>query len=137
MSIEQKNIEFVKDLYTAFGRGDLPYILERFAPDLESFGVTANGRAKAPWHFGGRRRDDVARYFDVLLATMEPLRVEPAHYAAGGDYVYVTLDQEWKVRKTGKTLPMKNGVHRFKIKDGKIVEWFAAEDTQLTMETIG
>src|SRR5215471_3319325 len=110
MSVEQKNIEFVKDLYAAFDRGDLAHILERFAPELESFGVTANGRTKAPWHFAGRRREDVARYFDALMGTMEPIRVEPEHYAAGGDYVYVTLQQEWKVRKNGNILPMKNGV---------------------------
>jgi ketosteroid isomerase-like protein len=136
MSVEQRNIEFVKDLYAAFGRGDLAHILERFAPELESFGVTANGRAKAPWHFDGKRREDVAKYFDVLIGTMAPIRVEPKHYAAGGDYVYVTLDQEWKVRNNGKILPMKNGVHRFKVKDGKVVAWFAAEDTQLTMEAL-
>jgi ketosteroid isomerase-like protein len=115
MSVEQKNIEFVKDLYAAFERGDLANILERFAPELESFGVTANGHTKAPWHLAGRRREDVAKYFDVLIGTMEPIRVEPKHYAAGDDYVYVTLQQEWKVRKTGKILPMKNGIHRFKI----------------------
>ena len=136
MSIEQKNIELVKDLYAAFGRGDLAHILERFAPELESFGVTANGRVKAPWHFAGKRREDVAKYFDVLLGTMDPIQVEPEHYAAGGDYVYVTLRQEWKVRKNGKILPMKNGIHRFKIKDGKVVEWFAAEDTQLSNEAV-
>jgi hypothetical protein len=32
---------------------------------------------------------------------------------------------------------MKNGVHRFKIKDGKVVAWFAAEDTQLSNEALG
>jgi ketosteroid isomerase-like protein len=136
MSVEQKNIEFVKDLYAAFKRGDLGHILARFAPELESFGVTANGRAKAPWHFEGKRREDVAKYFDALIGTMEPLRVEPVHYAAGGDYVYATLQQEWRVRKNGKILPMKNGVHRFKIRDGKVVEWFAAEDTQLSVEVL-
>ena len=67
---------------------------------------------------------------------MDPIQVEPEHYAAGGDYVYVTLRQEWKVRKNGKILPMKNGIHRFKIKDGKVVEWFAAEDTQLSNEAV-
>jgi ketosteroid isomerase-like protein len=137
MSVEQKNLEIVKDLYTAFGRGDLAHILERFAPELESFGVTANGSAKAPWHFAGKRREDVAKYFDLLLGTMDPIRVEPEHFAAGGDYVYVTLQQEWKVKKSGKILPMKNGVHRFKIRDGRVVAWFAAEDTQLTMEALG
>lgn len=137
MTTEQKNIELVTDLYAAFGRGDLPYILERFAPEMESFGVTANGKAKAPWHFPGSRRADVARYFEALIGTMEPLRVEPQHYAAAGDHVYVTLYQEWKVRKTGKLLPMKDGVHRFKIKDGAVVAWFAAEDTQLSVEVAG
>jgi len=137
MTTEQKNIEFVKDLYAAFGRGDLPYILERFAPELESFGVTANGKARAPWHFPGTSRDDVARYFQALLGAMEPLRVEPQHYAAAGDHVYVTLYQEWKVRKNGRALPMKNGVHRFKILAGKVVDWFAAEDTQLSLEALG
>ena len=136
MSTEQKNIDFVNDLYAAFGRGDLPYILERFAPELESFGVTANGKTKAPWHFPGKRREDVARYFEVLMGTAEPMRFEPQHIAAGGDYVYATIYQEWKVRKTGKALPMKNGVHRFKIKDGLVVEWFAAEDTQLSVEAM-
>lgn len=137
MTQEQKNIALVKDLYAAFGRGDLPYILERFAPELESFGVNAGGSAKAPWHFPGRRREDVARYFEALFGAMEPLRVEPQHLAAADDYVYVTLYQEWKVRKNGRALPMKNGVHRFKVVGGRVVEWFAAEDTQLSVETVG
>ncbi|HVZ75548.1 MAG TPA: nuclear transport factor 2 family protein [Polyangia bacterium] len=134
MTTEQTNLAFVKDLYAAFSRGDLPYILERFAPELESFGVTANGRAKAPWHFAGTTRADVARYFEALMGAMEPLRFEPQHYAAAGDHVYATIFQEWKVRKSGKALPMVNGVHRFKVKAGRVVEWFAAEDTQLSVE---
>lgn len=136
MGNEQKNIEFVKDLYGAFGRGDLPYILERFAPELESFGVNANGRAKAPWHLPGNRREDVGKYFEALLGALEPLRVEPQNLAAGGDYVYVTLYQEWKVRKSGRPLAMKNGIHRFKIREGKVVEWLAAEDTQQSIEAL-
>ncbi len=136
MSTEQANIEFVKDLYAAFNRGDLPYILERFAPELEGFGVTANGAKKAPWHFVGKTRADVARYFETLIGAMEPLRVEVEHLAAAGDCVYATLHQEWKVRKTGKILPMKDGIHRFKVRDGQVVGWLAAEDTQLTNEAL-
>src|SRR5262245_44227645 len=134
MSTEAKNLEFVKDLYAAFSRGDLPYILERFAPELEGFGVNAAGSEKAPFHIQGRRRDDVAKYFEALVGTMEPLRLEPRHYAAAGDYVYATLYHEYKVRKTGKVLTLNNSVHRFKVKNGVVVEWFAADDTQLTNE---
>jgi len=137
MSTETQNIDFVKDLYAAFNRGDLPYILERFAPELESFGVTAGGRARAPFHFEGKRREDVAKYFEALVGTMEPLRLEPQHYAAADDHVYATIYHEYKVRKTGKVLSLKNGVHRFKVKNGKVVAWFAADDTQLVMEALG
>ena len=131
---EQQNIDFVKQLYAAFGRGDLPFILERFASELESFGVTAHAQAKAPWHFPGKRREDVVKYFEVLLGTLEPLRFEAQHLAAEGDYVYATLQQEYRVRRTGKALPMVNGIHRFKVRDGKVVAWLAAEDTQLSVE---
>jgi ketosteroid isomerase-like protein len=131
---EQQNIEFVQNLYAAFSRGDLPYILERFAPELESFGVSANGHARAPWHFAGKSREDVAKYFAALMGTLEPLRFEPQHYAADGDFVYASVNQEWKVRKSGKALLMQNGIHRFKVKDGRVVAWLAAEDTQQSVE---
>jgi ketosteroid isomerase-like protein len=136
MTQEAQNIQFVQELYAAFGRGDLPYILERFAPELESFGVNAAGRAKAPFHFEGQRREDVAKYFEALLGTMEPLGLEPQHYAANGAYVYATLNHRYKVRATGKVLAFTNGVHRFKVRNGLVVAWFAADDTQLTMEAL-
>ncbi|HEX2736485.1 MAG TPA: nuclear transport factor 2 family protein [Polyangiaceae bacterium] len=136
MTMEQNNIEFVKDLYAAFTRGDLPYILERFAPELEAFGVAATAERRAPWHFPGSCRQDVAKYFEALIGTLEPLGLEPKHFAASGDYVYVTLDQQWRVRKTGKLLPFKDGFHRFKLNQGKVVAWLASEDTELTMEAL-
>ena len=136
-SAETRNVEFVKDLYAAFRRGDLPYLLERFAPELESFGVNAAGKARAPFHFQGRRREDVARYFEALLGVLEPLRLEPRHYAAEGEYVYATLHHEYKVRKSGAVLVLENSVHRFRVRDGLVVAWFAADDTQLTVEALG
>ena len=131
-----KNIAFIKDLYAAFSRGDLPYILERFAPDLEEFGVTAKGSAKAPWHTTTTKREGVARYFELLLGSLEPVSFEPRHFAAADDYVYATIDHAYKVRANGKSLPMKNGIHRFTVKDGQVVGWVASEDTQLTMEAL-
>ena len=130
------NIAFVKDLYAAFNRGDLPYILERFAPEMGAFGVMAAGSNKAPWHVPGKRREDVAKYFEQLLSALEPISLAPTHYAAADDYVYATLDHAYKVRKNGKTLSFKNGFHRFKLRSGLVVEWIASEDTQLTIESL-
>jgi ketosteroid isomerase-like protein len=130
------NVKLVGDLYEAFKRGDLQYIIERFG-DLESSGVLADATKKAPWHFPLVGPKAVARYFEALLGTMEPVRVEASNIVGAGEYVYATLTQEWKVRATGKVLSMRDGVHRFRIRGGKVLEWRGFEDTALTCETLG
>ena len=130
------NVALIRDLYAAFGRGDLPTILAAFAPELEDFGVNARGRSRAPWHVRATTRQGVAEYFERLLGALEPLRFEPQHFAAVDDYVYVTLNHEYKVRENGRVVSIENGVHRFKIRDGLVVGWFGTEDTQLTMEAL-
>lgn len=129
------NIKFVSDLYEAFKRADLQYIIERFG-ELENSGVVADSHKKAPWHFPLVGRT-VPKYFEALLGTMEPIRVEATNLSGAGEYVYATLTQEWKVRATGKVLSMRDGVHRFRIRGGKVVEWRAFEDTALTCEALG
>ena len=54
--------------------------------------------------------------------------------AAAGDWVYATVQQEYKVRATGRTRVMRDNVHRFRIRDGRILEWHAHEDTALSAE---
>src|SRR5258708_3744973 len=132
---DMNNIDFVNDLYEAFKRGDLPYIAERFG-DLEHSGVVADAKRRAPWHFPLVGRGAVTKYFEALMGAMEPIRLEAREVVAAGDYVYATLVQEWKVRATGKVLVMKDGVHRFRIRAGKVVEWRAFEDTALTCEAL-
>jgi ketosteroid isomerase-like protein len=129
------NLKMVSDLYEAFKRGDLQYIIERFG-ELENSGVVADSRKKAPWHFA-LQGQVIPKYFEALLGTMEPIRVEASNLSAAGEYVYATLTQEWKVRATGKVLSMKDGVHRFRIRGGKVVEWRAFEDTALSCEALG
>lgn len=131
-----QNIEIVKGCYEAFQRGDLQYVMERFG-EVEKSGVVADAEKRAPWHFPMTGKRDVARYFEALLGSMEPLSIEWRDLAAAGDLVYATLQQEWKVRATGKVLVMRDGVHRFRLREGRIIEWRAYEDTALTCEVLG
>ena len=132
----EKNIQVIKDCYQAFSRGDLPFILERVAPvRFERWGVVANAKWRAPWHQEANSRPDVAKYFEAVLGTMEPLRFEPSLFAAAGDYVYATVHMEYKVRANGRILVM-DVVHRFKLLDGLIVEVRISEDTAHTRETL-
>lgn len=128
------NIEIIKGCYEAFTRGDLPYILERVSPALERWGVVADGKRRAPWHTQGA---DARKFFEALLSTVEPLRFEWRDLAAIGDIVYATTDHQYKVRATGKVLVMRDVVHRFRLRDGKIVDFSAQEDTALTCDALG
>jgi len=134
---EEKNIQIIKDCYQAFGRGDLPFILERVAQvGFERWGVVANGKWRAPWHHEANSKQDVAAYFQAVLGTMEPLRFEPSLFAAAGDTVYATVNMEYKVRASGKVLVMPDVVHKFKLVDGQIVGVRISEDTERTHEAL-
>ena len=138
MTIEQQNIDVIKSAYAAFGRGDIPAILALVADDnFETWGVVANAKARAPWHFQGRTKQDVPRYFAAVLGTLEPLKFEPSAFAAAGDYVYATVDMEYKVRATGKPLLMREAVMRFKLHGGRIVDARVLEDTASSLESLG
>src|SRR5262245_40969359 len=85
VDMDKDNIEIVKDLYEAFKRGDLPYIMERFSErfgETGASGVVADAGKRAPWHFALTSKRDLARYFESLLGTMEPLRLEARELAA-------------------------------------------------------
>lgn len=130
------NIEKIQQIYAAFGRGDVPTVVDAFAERLEHFGVESHGPVKAPWHCSAATRADVAEYFQKLLGTLEPLKFEVENVAAGGDYVYATTQQQFRVRANGNMLVLRNSVHRFKLVQGRIVGWMATEDTQRTVEAL-
>lgn len=134
---EEQNIQVIKDCYAAFARGDLPFILERVSPvRFERWGVVASGTWRAPWHHEANSRQDVQKYFEAVLGTMEPLRFEPSLFAAAGDYVYATVHMEYKVRANGKFLVMTDVVHKFKLPEGRIVGVRISEDTEHTREVL-
>ena len=134
---EQANIQVIKDCYQAFARGDLPFILERVSPvRFERWGVVAGGSWRAPWHHEAKSKQDVQKYFEAVLGTMEPLRFEPSLFAAAGDYVYATVNMEYKVRANGKVLVMQDVVHKFKLLEGRIVGVRISEDTANTREVL-
>jgi ketosteroid isomerase-like protein len=134
-SREEKNIQVIKAMYQAFTRGDIPFIMENIAAErFERWGVVASGQWRAPWHHQANSKQDVAKYFEAVLGAMEPLRFEPSLFAAAGDYVYATVNMEYKVRSNGKLLVMQDVVHKFKLLDGRVVGVRISEDTEATRE---
>jgi ketosteroid isomerase-like protein len=138
MSTEQQNIDVIKSAYAAFARGDIAAVTDLVSDDkFETWGVVSAAKARAPWHFQGKTKQDVPRYFSAVLGALEPLRFEPTAFAAAGAHVYATVDMEYKVRASGKTLVMRDAVMRFKLDRGRIVDARVYEDTANTLEALG
>src|SRR5690242_13890784 len=134
--MSQNNIDILTRAYQAFARGDIPAVLEMFADRLEHFGVVSDGSFKAPWHMPARTRADAGKYFDALLGALAPVKFEYQELSANAQYAYATTQQEYRVRKSGRQLVLRDSVHRFKIVDGRFVGWFATEDTQRVREAL-
>lgn len=128
-----KNIETVKAMYAAFGRGDLQFVLDQLADaDFQGWQVNSATRTRVPWHMELTNKQAVARYFTEGLRGIDHTKFEPRDFASNGRQVYVTVDMTQKVAASGKTIEQKDVVHTFTFADGRIVKVRIAEDTALT-----
>ena len=69
------NQQTVQDIYAAFGRGDIPAILERLADDVRWDHLPDGGGAErhgVPWLVARTGRDDVAGFFEALGGARDP-----------------------------------------------------------------
>lgn len=94
---EQRNVALVRSLYEAFGRGDIPGILEGLSEDIEWVQPDA-----VPWGGTRRGRDEVAGFFQELAEAVSYQEFEPLEFIAQGDRVVVRGRSHGRVLKTGR-----------------------------------
>ena len=99
---EQQNTEIVRQAYAAFGRGDIPALLDLLDNDIEWHAVIG---AAPHVPTSGRRRGKqaVAEFFRVLSETIEFSRFEPREFIAQGDQVVILGSYEGRAKATGRT----------------------------------
>lgn len=110
MTPEQKNIDTVQSIYAAFGRGDIPAIIEALHPDAELEYGSDRGDI-VPWLTPGVGRDHFARFFRVVADNLEFTRFQPLAVTAQGPWVLALISLEARVKKTGRTLTEVGEVH--------------------------
>jgi uncharacterized protein len=130
--MSEKNIQTVQAIYAAFGRGDVPAILEYIAEDMRHFGVVSESR-EVPWHVQATKKRDVPRFFQALAQEADFTRFEPRAFAASADQVYCTISFDITLKRSGKKATYDNVMHRFTFKNGRVVEWRGTEDTAKTL----
>ena len=93
------NVPAVQSVYEAFGRGDIPAILERLHPEVEwEHDMVAHG---IPWIVPRSGRAAVVSFFEVLQG-LEFHVFEPIALLEGPGQVVGLIRLEATVRATGK-----------------------------------
>ena len=119
------NVEVVQETYEAVGRGDISAHLDLLTDDVE---WTFQGPSVIP--FTGTRcgREGVAEFFSLVGRNLEFERFEPREFVAQGDTVVVLGFERSIVKPTGRTFEQE-WAHVYKLRDGKVAEFLALEDT--------
>ncbi len=119
------NVEVVQETYEAVGRGDLPALLDLLTDDVE---WTFQGPSMIPFAGTRRGREGVAEFFSLVGGNLEFERFEPREFVAQGDTVVVLGFERSLVKATGRTFEQE-WAHVYKLRDGKVAEFLALEDT--------
>lgn len=126
-----ENLDTVKQLYAAFGTGDLPGLLA-----LLDAGVTWAVPGEAPWAGEGRGHDHVRRFFESFGTTASLTRFEPRSFVADGDTVVVLGYEEGTIRSTGRAWKA-HFTHVFTVAAGKVTVHREYVDTQAIARALG
>src|SRR5438067_1857981 len=96
--MSQQNVDVVRKAYEAFGRGDIPAVLEAFDPNIEWVSPVGHYR------IGGVHKGPdavVNNFFMVLGELWETLDVNPRDFIDAGNRVIVLGNITGKARATG------------------------------------
>ncbi|MBM3737106.1 MAG: DUF4440 domain-containing protein [Acidobacteria bacterium] len=119
--------ELIQDLFAAFGRGDIPYILDRLTPDCRWI-APGNGIPNAGVYSGP---EGASEFFRRLAASENITRFEPREFFAKGDSV-VALGYEACTTSSGKAVDTEWAM-LFRVRDGKVSMFQSYYDTSAYM----
>ena len=111
-----KNSKLIADLYAAFARGDIPFILERLSDDVR---FDHSDLPEVPYGGSYSGKDAVLSFFGKVDGALEITSFEPRTYLASGDEVMTTGVESAVARATGKAFTNQWAM-RFLVKDGKV-----------------
>jgi ketosteroid isomerase-like protein len=129
------NVETVQSIYEAFGRGDVPFILDQLAEDVgwdldaPSYGIAL--------YEPGTGKDHAARFFEVLQRDVDITKFQPMNFLSGGNQVAVPIDLEFTVKATGSKVNLLE-IHLWTFgDDGKVSRFFHSIDRHATALAFG
>lgn len=125
---EQVNVDLVRNVFTAFVRGDLGALVNYFADDI----AIQHPMPKEIWPWCGKSSGKKALiYFASEMARLLSFEAfEAREFNAQGDKVVVNVFERPRVKATGKAFE-NDYVHIYTVRDGLIRELKIFEDTAM------
>lgn len=120
--------ELVENLYAAFTRGDIPFILDHISPDCR-WSAPGTGIPNAG-HYTGPA--GVAEFFQRLAASENVTRFEVKEYFTNGNSVIAIGSEACTIISNGKQAET-DWAMLFRIENGKVTEWQSFYDTSAYM----
>lgn len=129
------NVQAVQELYEAFGRQDIPAILERLQEDVEWDTHLPNRPEAPPWLRPRRGRDEAQGFFQAVGEELEFETFEPYAFPADGPYVVALIRLAVVVRKTGARVETDPHAHVWEFgEDGQVRSLRHLADTRAHYE---
>jgi uncharacterized protein len=122
----EENIEIIKAVYEAFGRGDVGQILNSVTDDVDW--ATDTSSRVAPWYGPHKGKSGVTHFFEAFGSSMTVQQFEPISFSANDTEVHTIVRLKATRIASGRRAEM-NLHHWFQFRDGKISFYRGSEDT--------
>ena len=132
MSAED-NVKTTKAVYEAFGRGDLPAILDTLTDDVDW--ASSVSSTEVPWWGVRHGKDEVTDFFVKLATATDTTEFTVLEVIGEGDIVLAVVQYGVTSKETGRQASMQLQ-HQWKFRDGKIAYYRGSEDSLLTLRTM-
>jgi len=126
-------VEVVKQIYEAFGRGDISEVLSRVTPDVS---WVDPGFPDVPYAGVRRGREGVADFFHSLRVHVELTSFEAHTFVTSGPDVVVFGGLEGRDRHTGARF-RSDWAMRWKVQDGLVTFHQSYADTSAIARALG
>jgi ketosteroid isomerase-like protein len=100
--MSETNVKTIQTIYAAFGRGDVPGVLEHVADDVEfSFNVA---KPVLPWHATFKGKGELPKFFAAIGAGTTVRAFRPETFVATGSHVVVDVHFDHVLKKNGRNV---------------------------------
>jgi uncharacterized protein len=126
---EQQNVKRVQEIYAAFGRGDVAFIVSQLTDDIH---WVSHFDSVVPWSgdFSGKER--IPHFFEAIFQSVDVEAFEPNEWIAEGDTVVSLGEFGCRVRATDKRSRTR-WVFIWKFRDAKVFSYQQFHDPALAI----